>query len=385
MNIAAAGLLGLAAGSLRADAAPATPKWYDTMKFDGFVEGSYKYNPTQSNISLMKGAGAQSVDHVYDLQQNTFALDGGRIGMKSADGFAVVDMYFGDYATVLAGGTVTPGKVTTIQIGQALINEAFGPVTFTLGRYMTHVGYEVIDSVGNANFTRSLLYNQEPIYHEGLKAAYTMADGLGFMAQVDDGNSITTSQDASTAGGAQISYTGMKGLALYLNYYFSPVNTGFNQGGGASGVTNTTWNDQHFINFVGTYTISDSLSVGAEYLYSDVIPTLAFVAFPNPAGIEMQGYALYGSYTIPGMGGLSVNPRFEALYQPTPGAFPGPYGLPEAQFDYSLDLKYAKGQVTNWLEFREDAANRDGIYGVDNAGKALDSEMALTYGLTYGY
>jgi len=40
--VAVAGLLGLAAGSLRADAAPAAPKWYDKVSAAGYVDAYYQ-------------------------------------------------------------------------------------------------------------------------------------------------------------------------------------------------------------------------------------------------------------------------------------------------------------------------------------------------------
>jgi len=96
---------------------------------------------------------------------------------------------------------------------------------------------------------------------------------------------------------------------------------------------------------------------------------------------KQQGYALYGSYVIPGTNGLKVSPRFEAWY--TPDNSPNN----TATFDYTLTLKYAMGPVTNWLEYREDASDSMNVYppSTGSTPTVQNTEMAVTYGLTYSY
>jgi hypothetical protein len=258
------------------------------------------------------------------------------------------------------------------------VSQAFGPLTLTLGKYMTHVGFEVADSVNNWNFTRSLLYNQEPVFHVGAKLNYAGPGGLGLMIQADNGNTINYPAVESTGGGLQVSYTGLKGLAAYLNYYYEPV-------------PGAVWEKKHFMNFVGTYNIMDGLDFAGEYLYWTQIAASDTDTAGNALGTSMvdwdsgklvpfspkvQGYALYLNYATP-LAGLSLVPRFEALC------------MPDAmlnKFDYTLTLKLAKGAVTNWLELRCNASD-DAIYPADpnDPLNMKYSETTVTYAATYKF
>ncbi len=355
------------------------------FNMDGFVEAYYKFNPD----GRKPGA---TVDKVFDIRQNSFTLGGGRLGAKTTDGHGVIDLYFGDYAQVLAPDPVLVSPTAQVIIGQAFVTAPVGPVTLTLGKYMTHVGFEVVDSVSNWNLSRSLLYNSVPFFHTGIKLNYALMDGLGLMVQLDNGNGKVASSDESTAGGAQLSYTGVKDLAFYLNYYYEPS------------FATVVWEKTHYIDVVSTYKLMDGLDLGAEYLFKttigagdtdlagDVISS-NFLVDPAtgkklPYSPKMQGYALYANYAVAALPGLSLAPRFEALYMPdsVPAALPID-GMGVTKFDYTLTAKYAQAAVTHWLEARMDVSD-DAIYpGPVADALKLDpkpsySEMALTYGLT---
>lgn len=376
--------LGLA-GSLGV-AAHAAP-WTETTKISGFADAYYKFNPDGR-----KSATSATVDKVFDLHENTFALAGGKVELASMDGMALVDLYFGDYGALLQTGVGLPEPAV---VGQAYIGQAWGPVTVTLGRFATHLGYEVIDSVSNLNYTRGLLFASVPFYHQGLKLNYSPVDGLGLMAMLDNGNSTNYTTSNETAGGAQISYTGVKGLGLTLNYYYAPAP-----------VANAapTWGQKtHFIDAIVSFAPMDTLTFAAEYLYFTTIAN----SETNPAGNttgtsqtdpatgrlvpyspKTNGYALYVDYKTP-MEGLSITPRFEALYAPDAG---GPVAFPGAsdgnsRFDYTLTARFTKGALINWVEFRDDASD-DAVYPgpvADGLTAASYNEMALTWGVGYKF
>jgi hypothetical protein len=374
--------LGLAGLLLNHSAQAAdAPKWYESTKVSGFADGYYKLN-----LDGRKGAAASTMDAVFDKHENTFAIQGGKVELSSMDGMGVVDLYFGDYGAALQPVIGAPEVAV---LGQAYISQLLGPVTVTLGRFFTHLGYEVNDSVANLNFTRGLVFGNLPFYHQGLKLAYSPMEGLGLMAMLDNGNSVNYNASEETAGGFQISYTGIKGLSTYLNYYYQPL-------------PGSTWEKNHFIDLVASYALSEKLTLAGEYLYISTIgasdtdtagnATGAHAIFDPSTGKlvpyspKLQGYAIYVDYATP-MEGLSITPRFEQVFSPDgfTAAVPGQDGG-LTKFDYTLTARYTKGMVMNWLELRADASD-DAIFPapVNDPAKAAYSEMALTWGAAYKF
>ena len=371
----AVGMAGLLLGSAHAADAP---KWYETTKISGFADAYYKMN-----FNGIKSATANTLDSGFDAHQNTFSVGGGKVELSSMDGVGLVDLYFGDYGSLMQA---TVGKPEVAVVGQAYIAQPVGPVTVTLGRFFTHIGYEVADSVSNLNFTRGLIYGQEPVYHQGLKLNYSPVDGLGLMAQLDNGNSVDYQTKNEVGGGLQVSYTGIKGLSTYLNYYYSP-----SVGSDAGTLPFVPWEKTHFVDFVASYGLMDNLTLAGEYLYfskiaasdTDTAGNAVGTTYPTPVdgkfvpySPKTQGYALYADYATP-MAGLSVSPRFEALYAPDANL---------SKFDYTLTARYTKGALINWLEFRTDASD-DAIYpgAPSNPTNLSYTEMALTWGAGYKF
>ena len=362
--------LGALAGSMKAEDAP---KWYDTLTLSGFADAYYKYN---ANGIQGGGSGLST----FEARQNMFDVAGGKLTVKNADG--LVDLYFGNYATVLSGNVAAAGTTyNTPIIGQAYINQAFGPVTVTLGQFATHVGYEVTDSVANYNYTRALLYGAVPFFHTGVKFNYAPMEGLGLMFELDNGSSVIKKANQTSGAGFQVSYTGIAGLALYGNYYYDQYVLG--------AYPTEVWESMHYFDFVTTYKLNDSLDFAGEYLYitnkaagdtdtagNAVGSSMAEGSKLVPYSPKKQGYALYVNYVTP-VEGLAVTPRFEQFF--SPDAF-------ETQYDYTLTARYTKGVVTNWLEYSSDVktsgtfaqAPKDAAAG---ATEIPQSEQTLTWGV----
>ena len=52
---------------------------------------------------------------------------------------------------------------------------------FTLGNFMTFVGYELVEASNNLNYSMSYNYTNGPFYHTGLKVDYQLTDKFGAM------------------------------------------------------------------------------------------------------------------------------------------------------------------------------------------------------------
>jgi len=368
--IAGALLLGaLAAPAIsRADATPAaTPvPWYSKVTVGGYVDEYYQFylnRPSDSSANSVQPLQYRA----FDTTTNQFSFGGGELTLKQNDASSntgyFVDLLMGPLASQYNGGTSLDG----LGIGQAYLTQAFGNATFTLGKFGTPIGNEVTYLPSNANFSRSLLFTQEPLYETGLRLDYALPGSLVVSGFVDNGNSVDNVVNSGKDWGAIIAYSGVKNLSLTGVYYLNP---GYTLGGIGTDATGDIANIDWF-NFVASYTVNGSLSFAGEYLLKDyiqpVVPTGTKAFDP-----KQQGYALYSTWS---MGNFSLSPRFEQWFNPDGGSAAGvnTINLTPAQAahagivsgtapyqlnDITVTLKYAMGPLSHILEYRADASNR---------------------------
>ncbi|NTV53152.1 MAG: outer membrane beta-barrel protein [Candidatus Firestonebacteria bacterium] len=345
----------LVVGSAVADDAKA-PKWYDKIGVSGYLDAYYQINPN--------GLSGNIVGRAFDTRQNEFAFSGAKIAVSETDAATGIggelDLLYGPVAFLAAGGPVE----------QAFGTFSLGPVGFKVGKFTTHLGYEVIETPANLNYSRSLLFNQVPFYHVGAEATYSPLEGLGLMVGVVNGNSIEQANDEAKDIAAQVTYSKISGLSLIANYYLESNRTA----AGAQPFENT-----HYLELVGNYQALPALGVGCDYLYKTTIASTDKDADGNLLGDssspKSQGYALYANYVTP-VSGLSVVPRFEQWYAPDA------YAL---AYDYTLTAKYAVGAITHYLELRQDIAYPGSYLPPAGETELKSTQMTLTYGVTYSF
>jgi hypothetical protein len=133
-------------------------------------------------------------------------------------------------------------------IKQAYISVAASDkLKFTMGKWATHIGYELVDAYLNRNYSMSYMFSFGPFFHTGLKAEYT-AGNFGFMVGVANPTDFVAASFSNKMILGQVSATGADGkLKVYLNY----------QGGKDTG-SNTI----NQVDLVVTGTLSDKFSVG---------------------------------------------------------------------------------------------------------------------------
>jgi len=381
-TIAAVGLLGMTAGNLKADAAPAAPKWYDKVSVAGYLDGYYQYD--------LNGRSAPSgpVGRAFDTTQEQFTFNAAKLGLtwsdsKSATG-AELDLLYGNIAAL----TNLTSNNASVGIEQGYMTQAFGPITFKLGKFGTFLGTEVTDTPGNMNYSRSILFTAIPFYHTGLMGTYAIMDGLAASLYIGDGNSVDFASNEDKDFGAQVVYTKIKNLSLTLNYYNQTLRN--------PALPFNVFADQDDFNFLASYVLSDSFTFAGEYLYETEI---ANTKGGNPAyDPKEQGGAIYVDYTTP-VAGLSIIPRYEMWYQPDASGPVGAYPLTafgptqKAIADFTLTVKYAMGPLTHYLEYRMDdemgstSDTPPTVAVFPAAGGAAPSytQSTITYAAVYGF
>lgn len=190
--------------------------------------------------------------HVFDVKHDTFQLDqaGLQIGYQPKQGFgAFADVLTGEDARIL--NEAENGTDGTFNVRQAYVQYATGPLTVIGGKFTTLAGEEYSNPTSNTNFSRSLLFFAEPLTHTGLRVTWAAAGTLNLIAGVNNGWNTTSTSYGSKTAELGAAFTPTKQLVLNLQGYFGKV-PGYDA-------------ERSFVDFVGTYNLTDALSFALSY------------------------------------------------------------------------------------------------------------------------
>ena len=193
------------------------------ITLSGYVDTSY----TEQFGGRGTGFGGdQAVGHQFDTNNNNFNLNAVKIALEKAlpdknewaAGFRVDTIlgsdakYLGDSAFGSTSSEFSSSTSYPIALEQALVKFRI-PVGNGLdiyaGKFVTFLGYEVIESPANLNFSRGLLFtNAIPLTHTGVYADYKFNDTFEAKFGVVDGwnNSVSS----PTQYGSGYGYTDAK-------------------------------------------------------------------------------------------------------------------------------------------------------------------------------
>ncbi len=182
-----------------------------TLKISGSVDGYYRYNfnnakdvPSTNNFTSFTNS-----HNSFELGMASVKFDysKGKIG-------AVADLGFGTRAAEFSYNET--GVLAAIK--QAYVTYApSDKVKFTMGKWATHMGYELVDPQLNRNYSMTHLFTYGPFTHTGLKADFTLGSGFGLMVGVANPTDYVSAPFAKKNVIAQVSKTSDH-LNAYLNY-----------------------------------------------------------------------------------------------------------------------------------------------------------------------
>ena len=163
---------------------------------------------THSNNSFELGMASLKVDHSY-----------GKIS-------ATADLGIGRRAQEF---TYTESGVNAI-IKQAFVSYApSSAVKLTMGKWATHVGYEMVDAYANRNYSMSYGFSYGPFFHTGLKADIALGGKSALMVGIANTTDYLSAPSAVSYVLAQFSTaTSNDKLKAYLNFQGSTELTQFN-------------------------------------------------------------------------------------------------------------------------------------------------------------
>jgi hypothetical protein len=282
-----------------------------------------------------------------------------------------VDLWLGPDANVLAsqaGGSVTsyPGRDFGLRQAYVALRTPVGNgIDWKIGVFDTVIGYEVLASPNNPNFTRSYGFTIEPTTHTGIHAGYKINDSISIAACIADTFGPTINGRAhptvngSPEGGPKAesfkTYMGSIALTAPENWGWaagSTLSAGVINGYNAAGGDNqTSW-------FVGSTlnTPVSGLKAGVAFDYAD------YHNQPAGAGDHQWVIGAYASYQATDK--LSFHGRGEFFF--TDGGADPDTKIWEGTLTAQYDLWK---NVLSRVEFRWDHSESGNLFGGETSGE----------------
>lgn len=217
------------------------------LKISGYVDAYYRYNFSDPKESFNTGGTS------FTNSQNSFQLGMASLKAEYSKGkvSAVADLGFGPRAKEFSYADAD----YLVPIKQAFVSYAASDaVKFTIGKWATHIGYELVDPALNKNYSMSYMFSYGPFTHTGIKADFSLGKGNGLMVGIANPTDVTAPSSAPTKTLlGQFSHVGDK-FSAYLNYqgYF----------GAKASLPEASSLNQIGLTLIGT--LSDKFSIGYD-------------------------------------------------------------------------------------------------------------------------
>ncbi|MGV7221900.1 MAG: porin [Nitrospinales bacterium] len=368
-------------------------KVLEDIEIHGFASSSYSYNFNEPvNPLTMRGpssaptprpktnCGATGVClRIADQDDNSFNFDYGElVFLKDASKKGEAGFRF-DLAFGFQGNEIFPSARSDpsansgflldddfdVQQAYVTYNVPIGNgIVVDMGKFITHVGAELIDGYDgyNYNYSRSYLFGLAiPFTHTGIKATYAFNDMISVMGMVANGWDIVTDNNDFKTYGVQVAVTPTDNITVLLNW-----------AGGAEGAISTDW--RNIFDIVIEVGLLDNLTVSlnADYGFEEGV-------YPLNPGEDAEWWGVSGIVRYDFNNWLSLNVR-ATFFDDNDGyrTFGTPDGL--VLDDHELwaitvtpEFRVNKNMVVR-AEYRHDGSNLNSFYEV---GTLVDSQDTL--------
>jgi len=319
-----------------------------SLSISGSVDAYYRYN-----FQNAKDVPATNNYTSFTNSQNSFELGMASLKFDYSKGKvgAVADLGFGNRAAEFSYAET--GILAAIK--QAYVTYAPSEnVKFSMGKWATHVGYELLDPQLNRNYSMSYMFSYGPFSHTGIKADFSLGSGFGAMVGVANPTDNIMASFAKKNVLAQLSKSG-DNYGIFLNYV-----------GGKD-------LDDNSINQVGltaTATISDVFSIGYDGTVKSVDP-------PAGSSGSWWGSALYLNVDPAEKFGLTLRGEYFSDKD-------GVAGFDTNIFDLTLSLNIKPSESFMIIpEFRLDSG-KDPIF-LKNSGDLVKSTGTFALAAVFSF
>lgn len=347
----------------------------------GLMEGGYNYNINQP-------VGGLNQLRVFDLDSNSFEFQQAELHIdRTAPGGVgfLLDLNFGKTAQVLHSATLYSSSQSSsenIDPTQAYLTYTVPVgkgVSLEVGKFVTLLGEEVIDTYNNTNFniSRSFAFGFGiPFTHTGIQASYPLTEKLGVtMALVNGWDDVSDNNSGKTVEG-QLAYTFNDSLSMTVSGIYGPEQS--SSGASKRGVIDP---------IVTYHTPIPGLQLIGEYLYGHEDAPISGAA-PLPQSPYGNSYTGTLSHSADWQGAVGyivydLTPNLEfatrgEMFRDSDGVRTG---LRQTLGEVTETINYKVPMVTGLLlrgEYRHDESNAHpffsnegpAVYGPDMAAPA---------------
>lgn len=323
--------------------------------FTGSVDAYYRFNFADAKDE--EGNPISNNKTSFTNSQNSFEL--GMVSLQAAHSFGkasvFADLGFGRRAQEFdyPDGNGGNGFYSLAAVKQAYLSYAVtNKFKLTIGKWATHVGYEVADAYLNRNYSMDYMFSYGPFSHTGIKADIGLGGTSTFMIGIANPTDNATTMSSRKYAIAQLgTATKNSKLKAYLNY----VGT---YGGSLSATQ---------LDLVITGTVTDKFSIGYNGTWKGV-------KSEHKNSENSWGSALYLNVDPTTVFGITIRGEY---FKDDEASF----GFGSNVFDITLSPNFRLGNLTIIPELRLDAAKDDVFTHHDGnpATNTLTGILAATY------
>jgi hypothetical protein len=333
-----------------ADDTPAPTREASKIDVVAFVDTYYGYNFNKVDPQL----------RTFDILHNTFSLSLAEVNLTktptadSRAGFRA-DLDFGETADLVAAyEPASDGKEVYKHVEQAYVSLLTGKLQWDVGKFVTPMGAEVIESQDNWNYTRSILFGYAiPFYHVGARATWTASDKVSIAGYLVNGWNTASETNGDKTFAISATLRASSKLTWVLNDMVGKETPSDAAGRDTRNLFDTTL----------SLTVSRTLSL------------MANLDFGSEGDVKWWGIAAYGKYQL--LPSWALTGRYEYV-DDSKGGFMT-IGEKAHSLTFTSDHLVA-GALKVRIEYRLDLADD---FFTKSDGTKTGSQTTLTAGVVY--
>ena len=287
-----------------------TASWRDVavdsgsdFNVSGYVETSYNYNLNSPRGPHPGGPMGMGTNHlrIFDFDDDTFDLNAARLTLENTadeigDAGFRVDLTVGTLADSIASANTGNGLNLIgdddVDLTQAYVNyiaNVGNGLELKAGKFVTWIGYEVIEAHNNPNYSRSLTFGLSiPFAHTGIGASYQFNDLVAYSHYLVNGWDNALDENDGKSMGGQLVLTPEQATTfdMPMEFYFNYI---FGREGAPEGD-----DDRYVLDFIWTTQIDDQWATALNIDYGESeFEDMAVGTFDDDEWLGIAAYVTY--------------------------------------------------------------------------------------------